>query len=366
MAIRFVIASALILFAGPVAAADDRAAHDASALARSGTAAIEDRRFGDALAAFTKASALRPDDASLCFGAGVAAFMLGQNDVAQAQFECALSRNPDHIPAAEWLADIHYRAGRMRDAIAIYQAALERSPDRPDLRKTLADWRKEEELHSRFREARSEHFTTLYETDDDKPVAFDVLARLESAYARVGRVLGVHAPQRIVVILYTREQFRDITKLTAWSAAGYDGRIRLPIGGAPPQGEELDRVLSHEYVHAVVAAIGGRAVPAWVNEGLATVLEPAGSSELEGTLAAPDVGSERVALHASFAGFSRRDAEIAYASAARAVRRLLEQRGAPAVVAMLQDLARGASFEAAFHQQMSMRYDDFAALLVRD
>ena len=40
--------------------------------------------------------------------------------------------------------------------------------------------------------------------------------------------------------------------------------------------DELDRVLSHEFVHAVVAMLGGRTVPAWVNEGLATVLEPAG------------------------------------------------------------------------------------------
>jgi tetratricopeptide (TPR) repeat protein len=363
---RLLLASSVVVLAGPAAAAGDRAAHEANELARRGTAAIEDRRFGDALRAFTRASALRPADASLCFGAGVAAFMLGQNDVAQAHFECALSRNPDHSAAAAWLGDLHYRAGRVRDAVAIYEAALERSPDRPDLRETLADWRKEVELHNSFREARSEHFTTLYEEATDEPVARDVLARLEVAHARVGRALGAHSPERIVVVLYTRDQFRDITKLNAWSAAGYDGRIRLPIGGTSPHAEELDRVLTHEYVHAVVAAIGGRAVPAWVNEGLATVLEPAGSGELEATLAAADVTPERVALHGSFAGFSRRDAEIAYASAARAVRQLIAQRGAPAVVALLQDLARGTPFETAFHQQMSMRYEDFAALVTRD
>jgi tetratricopeptide (TPR) repeat protein len=292
--------------------------------------------------------------------------MLGQNDLAQTQFECALSRNANHTPAAEWLGDLHYRAGRLREAIAVYEAALERSPDRPDLRDTLASWRDEAALHSRFREARSEHFTTLYERVVDDGVARDVLERLEAAYTRVGRALGAYTPERIVVVLYTREQFRDITKLTAWSAAGYDGRIRLPIGGAPPPSEELDRVLSHEYVHAVVAAIGGRAVPAWVNEGLATVLEPAGSEELEATLAAADVGPERVALHGSFAGFSRRDAEIAYASAARAVRRLIEQRGAQAVVGLLQDLAGGTTFDAAFEQRMSMPYDEFVALVTRD
>ena len=72
-----------------VAAAEARAAQDPTALARTGTAAIESRRFGDALEAFTRAAAMQPGDASLCFGAGVAAFMLGQNDVAQTRFECA-------------------------------------------------------------------------------------------------------------------------------------------------------------------------------------------------------------------------------------------------------------------------------------
>ena len=72
--------------------------------------------------------------------------------------------------------------------------------------------------------------------------------------------------------------------------AAYDGRIRVPLGGALEQREELDRVLSHEFVHAVVAMLGGRTVPAWVNEGLATVLEPAGSKDAEATLARTDSG----------------------------------------------------------------------------
>ena len=129
------------------------------------------------------------------------------------------------------------------------------------------------------------------------------------------------------------------------------------------QRDELDRVLSHEFVHAVVAMLGGRTVPAWVNEGLATVLEPAGSTDAEATLARTDVRPALSKLHRSFVGLSRRDAEIAYASAARAVRRLIEQRGAAAVVALLEDLARGAPFASAFHQRIAMRYEDFAALV---
>ena len=54
------------------------------ALARSGhLSPSRDERFGDAFKAFTEAAAMKPGDASLCFGAGVAAFMLGHNEVAQ-------------------------------------------------------------------------------------------------------------------------------------------------------------------------------------------------------------------------------------------------------------------------------------------
>ena len=140
----------------------------------------------------------------------------------------------------------------------------------------------------------------------------------------------------------------------------------MPLGVGLEQRDELDRVLSHEFVHAVVAMLGGRTVPAWVNEGLATVLEPAGSKDAEAALALTDVRPGLAKLHRSFVGLSRSDAEIAYASAARAVRRLIEQRGATAVVALLEDLARGAPFASAFQQRIAMRYEDFAALAARD
>ncbi len=366
MPIRFLIAPTALVLAASVATAVPCAAQNPLALARAGTAAIENQRFGDALEAFTKAAALQPGDASHCFGAGVAAFMLGQNDVAQTRFECALALKPDYLPAAVWLGDLHYRAGRLREAITIYEAAERRTPVARELQEQLAIWRKEQELQSRFHEIRTEHFTALFEVASDEPLAREAIARLEVAYSRVGSTLGVYPSQPITVLFYTREQFGDITKLTAWSVAAYDGRIRVPLGSTLAECDELDRVLSHEFVHAVVAMVGGRTVPAWVNEGLATVLEPAGSEDAEATLARVNSRPALSELHRSFVDLSRRDAEIAYASAARAVRRLIEQRGAAAIVALLKDLAQGAAFGSTFHQRFAMRYEDFVALVARD
>jgi hypothetical protein len=65
-------------------------------------------------------------------------------------------------------------------------------------------------------------------------------------------------------------------------------------------------------------------------------------------------------------GLSASEAEVAYAYSARAVQRLIELRGTPALVALLQDLGRGAQFSNAFQQHFGMRYEDFAALVARD
>ena len=107
-------------------------------------------------------------------------------------------------------------------------------------------------------------------------------------------------------------------------------------------------------------------MPAWLNEGLATVLEPEASADAEATLV---LSRERPALselHGGFVGLSTRDAEVAYATAARGVRRLIELRGMNAVVALVADLRRGVAFAPAFQQRLAMRYEDFAALAARD
>ena len=343
-------------------AADVRKQDDAGALARKGAAAIKHGRFGEALDAFTRASTLQPEDATLCFGGGVAAYMLGRDETARIRFECALALDSGNVQAAVWLGDLHYRAGRLSEAISLYEIAVQRSAGQTNLEMKLATWRREQELHDRFHEVRTDHFSALFERPVDEPLARQAATQLENAYSRIGRRLGVYPSERITVVLYTREQFNAITRLASWSAAAYDGRIRVPIGDTLEQRDDLDRVLSHEFVHAVVAMLGGQTVPAWLNEGLATVLEPAGSEDTEALLTRTRVRPKLSKLHQSFVNMSRRDAEIAYASAARAVRRLIELRGAPAIVALLQDLAQGASFATAFQQRIDMTYQDFAAV----
>jgi hypothetical protein len=116
-------------------------------------------------------------------------------------------------------------------------------------------------------------FRVLFDGAAEQAISERVASVLESAYWRIGKTLNSYPSETLTVILYTNRQFQDITRAPAWAGGGYDGRIRLPVGGALRSPRTLDRVVTHEFVHAVIASAAPRGVPAWVNEGLASYLE---------------------------------------------------------------------------------------------
>ena len=338
---------------------------DPGTLVEKGTTALKEQRFGDALDAFAAASKLLPRDGSLCFAAGVAAFRLGKNSEAEDWFQRALKLDPNLGDAGVWLSEVQYRQGRLKEALATLEDVQKRSPSTEGVEERLREWRKETQLQDRFYESRGAHFSVLFEGPADEMIARRVVEHLEVAYWRVGGVFTAYPPNPITVVLYTTQQFQDITRTPSWAGAAYDGRIRVPIRGALDQSERLERVLGHEYVHAVVAMIGGRNVPTWINEGLAEVFESGGIEDADKVLARTTTRPPLKALEDGFGGFSDAQARLAYAYSARAVRRMLDLRGAPAVVALLQDLARGVEFAPAFQQRIFMRYEDFEMLVAR-
>jgi tetratricopeptide (TPR) repeat protein len=352
----------LLLSAGLVA---QRPAADPRALVEKGAAALKEQRFGDALDAFAEASKLLPRDGSLCFAAGVATFRLGRYSEAQDWFERALKLDPNLADAGVWLSEVQYRQGRVKEAISTLEDVQKRSPSTQGVDERLREWRKETQLQDRFYESRGAHFSVLFEGPADEMLARRVVEHLEAAYWRIGSALTAYPPNPVTVILYTTQQFQDITRVPSWAGAAYDGRIRVPIRGALDQSERLERVLAHEYVHAVVAMLGGRNVPTWVNEGLAVVFESGGIDDADKVLARTTTRPPLKALEAGFTGLSDAQARLAYAFSARAVRRMLDLRGAPAVVTLLQDLSRGADFANAFQQRIFMRYEDFDTLVAR-
>ena len=367
IAFRSVLAASLV-FACAMPSMAQRGAKDPQTLAKEGAAALDERRFDDALTAFTAAAAQLPNDANLAMGAGFAAFMLGRSGDAETWFVRALKLQPNLTQASIVLGELQHRSGRLDEAIATYETALKLAPkgDTGQLEDRLAAWRKEQQLVGRFSRSQGTHFTVLFEGPADEFLARRIVDYLESAYRRVGESLSAYPTQSITVVLYTTQQFQDITRMPAWTAASYDGRIHVPVRGALQQTEQLDRVLTHEFVHAIVAAIGGPTVPVWVNEGLATALEPGGAEQSDAVLAAVSVRPPLQQLHGSFSGLNGAQAQLAYAYSAYAVRRIIQLRGANAMVGLLRDVARGVDFRTAFGKHVAMRYEDFDAMVLRD
>ena len=222
---------------------------------------------------------------------------------------------------------------------------------------------REEALHRTFQQAQGARFIVLFEGSQDEQLATRAVTMLEEAYERIGTLFGIFPQRTITAILYTEQQFQDITRAPAWAAAAYDGRIRVPVRGALEHPEELSRVLCHELAHAMIESIAPRGVPFWLAEGLAVMLEPDGGARTQAELARTPERLPFDRLARNFRQLSPAEARIAYAQSAAIARTLFDQAGAPTVVAILRDLAAGRAFDAAYEQRLSLPFEAFLASL---
>jgi tetratricopeptide (TPR) repeat protein len=323
--------------------------------------ALRDGQHEDAAGAFALAIGATPNDPNLHFGAGLAEFLLGRPTVAQHSLQRALELAPQFTAASLLLGEILYRGSDLETALRVFEAALEHAPDDKRLTARIDTLRREAALHRDFFQSQGSHFTVLFEGPSDEALARRAIDILEAAYFRVGAALSTFPDRVVTVVLYTREQFRDITRSPQWAAGSYDGRIRIPVQGVDSDSQELERVLTHEFTHALVQSIAPRGVPTWLNEGLAVLFEPTGEAWTDTQLAGPGPRLPLERLTGSFERLSRDEARLAYAQSAGLVRAMLNQGGPSAVVAILQDLAAGESFASALERRMFIPYDTFVA-----
>jgi hypothetical protein len=333
-------------------------------LEQAGWEAVEANRLPLATSIFKEAIALDPRNAALRYGAGIAAFRQRHDAEARQHFEQALVLDPKLTRARVQLAHVARRQGDFNEAITLIETASAERPGDPAVRDLLERWRRERDLHERMRLTVGDFFTVSFEGPGDAELAAQALASLNRAYWRICDVFGAFPQRSVPVVLYTREQFRDVTRSPQWAAAAYDGIIRVPMRGAGEKAEDLDRVLAHEFAHALIRSLATRNLPTWLNEGLASVLE--GGDLGWATTIVGTVGKlpPLRRLAAPFTQFSDGEAAFAYAASAVAARRLLDEAGGPAVANLLRDLGDGIPFEDAFAHRMQQSLADFEASLV--
>jgi len=331
-------------------------------LERAGFDALNRGQARVAADAFRDALAADPKNARLHLGAGMAAALERRDQDAKDELERALTLDRTLTLARALLGQVLYRMGDRTGAIRTYETLVAEVPNDADARAMLDRWQRESELHERMQQAVGSHFSVAFEGPAEAALADRALESLDKAFWRIGELLGTFPSDPIQVVLYTTEQFRDITRSPTWAAGSYDGIIRVPMRGAIDKPDELDRVLAHEFTHALIRTLAVRGVPTWLNEGIATALE------------APDLvwaekavrGGRPLPLGALASGFSRlggADAQRAYATSALAARRLLEEAGGFAVANLLRDLGSGVAFEEAFLHRIQRSFTDFQAYL---
>lgn len=220
-------------------------------------------------------------------------------------------------------------------------------------------FRRESELHDRMQQRRTDHFSVKFEGPEQAALSWSVLEALEGAYWRIGGSLSALPTAQIPVVLYTSEQFRDITRSPSWAVGAFDGVIRIPMRGALENPRELERVLSHEYTHALIRQLSSRPVPAWLNEGLAVALEADDLSWAHTLLrqATRQIPLDR--LQRPFGRLTDEQARLAYASSAVAAERLLGEAGGLAVANLLRDVGQGREFSGAFAYRIGRSLAEF-------
>jgi tetratricopeptide (TPR) repeat protein len=209
---------------------------------RVGWEAIQRGDGEKAASAFRQVLAANPRDVRALTGAGIAAHLLGRDDEAVTSLKRAVQADPDNVQASFLLGQVAYSQGDIDLAIKSYERVVKISPGDPGIYRQLQDWKKEAALHETFAARPAARFTVMFEGPAQQAIADRVSSILDAAYSRVGRTLNTYPSEPVTAILYTRQQFRDITKSPSWAAAAYDGRIRIPVMGALTNVTELDRL----------------------------------------------------------------------------------------------------------------------------
>jgi tetratricopeptide (TPR) repeat protein len=306
-------------------------------------AALERRDPERAASLFKQQLRQRPQDPALHFGAASAALALGKPASAVTSLRKAVELDPEFAEAHMLLAQVAYERGNTELAIRSIEKASSLRPRDRSARELLDTWRRESAVHSTYVEKPAGHFRILYEGGTQPAIGERVGRVLEQEYSRVGRALNSFSADPVTVILYTNREFHDITRSPAWATGSYDGRIRIAVGGSPSF-RELDRVVTHELVHAIIASAAPRRVPAWLNEGLATYLE---SNDTRWTAHVLRNAASVMPLESLAEGFGGLDgpaAQVAYAESAIAAEILCAQLGSN-IGAFLQSVGTGRSVD---------------------
>ena len=284
---------------------------------------------------------------------------------AVAVLEPALVRWPDLSPGHELLANALYRLGENRRALEHWERALTGADDdaKQRIERALERVRKEEGVEGGlYNDLQAPHFSIKYDGVVDRELGRLVGQVLEDAYRDVGQLLGRYPDGETAVVIYPGQTFQATTGAHGWVAGLYDGKIRVPgsgLGRAPVA--EVRRVLTHEYAHALLRAVGGPKVPIWLQEGFAQLAEGRNPGEVARHVNRASAPSVAQLSQAFTKQQSAAKARVLYAGALGLTQHLFQQGGAPLLADLLDRLGRNEALDDSLRRVYGRSLDELHA-----
>jgi hypothetical protein len=247
----------------------------------------------------------------------------------------------------------------MRDAIETWKKSLALRPD-ATIQQLLARAQRELAAESNYSERETGHFVLHFEgSQSSNAFREQLLATLESQYQDLALTFGSEPRDAIQVVLYTSQAFFDVTRAPAWIGALNDGKLRIPMHGLDSVTPDLARVLRHELTHSFINQMTAGRCPAWLNEGVAQLLEPRSIGARAAQLAHLFKAEREIPLNmleGGFASFSASEAALAYDESLAAVGYLYGHYGMPDLVRVLQRIGQGESAESSLRSVLHSDY----------
>ena len=252
-------------------------------------------------------------------------------------------------PVFEVLGRAQLARGNARAAVASFERALKLSPAASEqarrLQGRLAEAGREAaagaELGAVDRSAA--HFEVRYK-GVGAAAGSGLGPLLEQVYERVGQLTGRYPNRQVPVVVYpSADGLTQASGAHQWIGGLYDGRIRVTADALNAAPGEAERLLAHEYTHALLHSVGGAKVPTWLQEGLAQLAEGGRLPPAPGRAKAPTLAQ----LGQSFAKASADEAARRYAAAAHFVRHVHQRGGMPLLIDAVERMGRGDAPDAA-------------------
>ncbi len=321
-----------------------------AAYAALGRQQLDRKQFDAAAENFGEARKLASDNRDYGILRGIALYMGKRYDEAAIELEEARQSGGDNVTLLLSLGLVYYDTGNLAAAIESWDRALALDPENKFVHDMAAKARRESAIEAHMGREFSSMFVISYDQGTKSDLAEAVLDTLETAYNRVGSDFSYYPAARVPVILYTRKDYRSVTSSPEWSGGLYDGKVRLPVGGAAEITPMLRSVLFHEYTHVVVVEMTAENCPTWLNEGLAEYegrkeYDPP-ASELE-KAAKTDGLLSFTKLEKSMSSLSGKEAVLAYQQSYSLVGFMISSYGLHKVREILVHLGSGMQIEAA-------------------